>query len=98
MRYGLLKSLLAKHIVQNTRLAYCHVDRVLAIEGKQAILTALVKTLNDRIMHWFIETTWETDAYGTHKILTYKILKEDELDGYPQGNESLQADSKGLFA
>lgn len=82
MKYKVLKALLGKHISSKQHITYCHVDRIIVIEGTNAIVTAIVKTLNDRVFHWFLEVSWTTDRYGFHSISSCKILKEDELDGY----------------
>ncbi len=88
MRYGLLKSLLGKHICKSNCIEYCHIDRIIVIEGQKAIATAIVKTLDNRILHWFVETSWITDN-GVHNIKNYIILKEDELNGYTTQDASL---------
>ena len=79
MKKHILKALLGKYISKNNTFAYCHIDRIIVIEGNKAIATAIIKTLNERTLHWFIETAWSTDDYGVHTINNYKIMKEDEL-------------------
>lgn len=98
MKHGLLRSLLGKHICATRCVGYCHVDKVIVIEGQKAIATAVIKTLDGKTLHWILEVSWITDIHGVHSIINYEILKEDELDGYTPQNEALQSNRKRLFA
>ena len=88
MRHKVLKSLLGKYICARRRIAYIHVDRVIITEGNKAIVTAVVNTLDDALLHWFLEIAWTTSRYGIHRITGCKILKEDELDGYGDATQN----------
>lgn len=83
MNDRLLKAILGKFICKTRPVCYCHVDRVLSVEEPKAIVTAIVETPNKRVLHWILETSWDTDPYGVYSIKNYKILKEDELNEYP---------------
>ena len=83
MSDNLLRAILGKFICKNRPVRYCHVDRVLSREDQKALITAIVEMPNGRVLHWILETAWDTDPYGVYSIKNYKILKEDELDEYP---------------
>ncbi len=78
---NILKSLIGKYISKNNKLAFCHVDRVIVIEGNKAIVSAFIKMFNDILYHWYLEAEWATDKYGVHTITRTKLLREDELGG-----------------
>jgi|GEM_PF-6919483 len=89
-------ALLGKHVAKRESLNYFHVYKVIKTSGYDAMVAAVVKTYDGRALHWVLFATWQTDDYGAHSIKDYKILKEDELHGFPTSNELVQADSKGL--
>ncbi len=97
MQHNVLKSLVGRYLSSHHKLGYCHVDRVIIVEGQTAIVTAFVKTFNDHLFYWFCEVSWQTDKYGVHEITNINILKEDDLSGSNAKDEqSLSSGSKGL--
>lgn len=89
MKNKVLRAILGKKICQTTALNYCHIDRVIVTEGNKAIVSAIVKTLDKRIFHWFVETEWDSATSGVYIIKNFSILKEDELDGFTTHYKSL---------
>lgn len=87
MKNRLLKSLTGKYVSKTYHSKFCHIDKILVIEGNKAIATAVIETQNERILHLILEVSWVTDSFGIHKITNCEILKEDEIDGnaeYPK--------------
>ncbi len=78
---NILKSLIGKYISKTQKLVFCHVDKVVVIEGKKGIVSVFVKTFNNKLFHWYLEAGWETDKYGVHTITYTKLLREDDLSG-----------------
>ncbi len=82
MKPKTLKSLLGKFIIAQQVLAYCHVEKVVTIEGNEGIAIVMCKTVNGGALCWVVECSWETDVRGIHKIMGYNILKEYNVYDY----------------